>query len=156
MSENMRIVNYLLCAICAVTLLSACEFDEHTFKPEPPADSQSYVGLLTVDQNDGTFFEKENVDVEIELNDDGTMDIIMYKVKFASGMPIELNMTIPGVSYTVEGSAYSLSGDGIVPLALGGKFEKFTITALQGHLSADAMELMFNCGEYPVVYRSNK
>ena len=77
----------------------------------------------------------------------------MYKVKFANGMPIKLDMVVEGVYYTeATDGTLTLSGDGIVPYAMGGPFEKYTITNLKGEITDTVMSLDFMCGEYPVTY----
>ena len=51
---------------------------------------------------------------------------------------------------------YVLAGNGIVPYAMGGPFEQFTITNLVGAITDDTMTLNFMCGEYPVTYSGTK
>jgi hypothetical protein len=81
----------------------------------------------------------------------------MYKVKFASGMPIKLDMVVEGVDYeSYNTDCYTISGDGIVPYAMGGPFEKFTITNLIGAITNKTFSMSFMCGEYPVTYEGTK
>lgn len=151
----MKLVNYIISALCALAVLTACENDDNTQndnKPTPPAKEQSFIGTIKVDQNDGSIFEKEGVEVEYKLNNEISMDIVMHKVKFAEAMPIELDMTIPGVSYLITDKYYGVSGDNIIPLAMGGEFPQFTITDMTGVISDKTMELTFMCGEYYVEY----
>ena len=111
---------------------------------------------MVVDQNDGTTFTQAEVEVDYEISDDGKLNFVMYKVKFATGMPLKLDMVVEGVDFTETDGVYTLSGDGIVPYAMGGPFEKYTITNLTGLITNDTMTLSFMCGEYPVTYNGTK
>jgi hypothetical protein len=110
---------------------------------------------MTVDQNDGTTYTQEEVQVDYEILD-GKLNFVMYKVKFADGMPIKLDMVVEGVDCIGAVGHYVLTGDNIVPYAMGGPFEKFTITNLVGAITNDTMTLSFMCGEYPVTYSGKK
>ena len=110
---------------------------------------------MTVDQNDDTLYTQEEVEVDYEILD-GKLNFVMYKVKFADGMPLKLDMVVEGVDCIGAAGHYILAGNNIVPYAMGGPFEKFTITSLEGEVSANAMSLSFICGEYPVTYEGTK
>ena len=148
----MRVMRNILCSLCAALLFVSCEGDVfETIIGDNSDHDAVYVGDVVVDQNDGTTYTKNEVEVSYTLNDDGTLDIFMKKVKFAQAMPA-INMEIPNVAIVDSGSMMTLSGDGIVPIAMGGKFEKYTITKLAGSISKAEMSLSFICGEYPVTY----
>ena len=133
----------------------SCENGEHNALPPKPDAQECYIGTMTVDQNDGTSYTQEEVKVDYEILD-GKLNFVMYKVKFAEGMPIKLDMVVEGVDcFGVVGN-YVLAGDNIVPYAMGGPFEKFTITDLYGSITNDTMNLSFMCGEYPVTYTGTK
>ena len=120
--------------------------------PTKPVDEECYIGTLSVDQNDGTFYHQSNVKTTYEISAEGRLSFAMYNVKFAEGMPIKLNMFVDGVEFIEEDGQYTLSGNGLVPYAMGGPFEKFTITNLTGTLTEESFSLEFLCGEYPVTY----
>ncbi len=153
----MRFINYLLSTIATLIIATSCDtgYIDNGEHPEPPTSDRRYIGTMSVDQNDGTIFVQESVEVEYMLFDDSTMDIVMYQVKFAKAMPLKLDMTIPGVSSPAIENGYALSGDNIVPLALGGEFEKYTITDMEGTIDENTMTLSFMCGEYPVTYEGS-
>jgi hypothetical protein len=111
---------------------------------------------MVVDQNDGSFYEQDDVEVNYELREDGKLNFVMYKVKFASGMPLKLDMVVEGADYTENNGTYTISGDGLIPYAMGGPFEKFTITNLRGTITSESCTLDFICGEYPVSYNGNR
>lgn len=119
--------------------------------PTKPVE-ECYIGTLSVDQNDGTFYYQSNVKTTYEISAEGRLSFAMYNVKFAEGMPIKLNMFVDGVEFMEEDGQYTLSGNGLVPYAMGGPFEKFTITNLTGTLTEESFSLEFLCGEYPVTY----
>lgn len=151
----MKYINLLFSALCAVMLTTACENGNNNDLPNNPEESKCYKGEMTVDQNDGTFYTQEDVEVDYEIKDD-KLNFVMYKVKFANGMPIKLDMVVEGVDYTKDDGKYTLTGDGIVPYAMGGPFEKFTITKLTGEITDTEFTLDFMCGEYPVTYEGTK
>lgn len=142
----------LILSLLALVMLSvACENGHNNDLPNKPEEEGCYKGLLTVDQNDGTLYKQSDVEVDYELKG-GKLNFVMYKVKFANGMPIKLDMVVEGVDYTDVDGTLTLSGDGIVPYAMGGPFEKYTITTLLGEITDKTMSLDFMCGEYPVTY----
>jgi hypothetical protein len=110
---------------------------------------------MIVNQNDGTFYTQEDVKVDYEIID-GKLNFVMYKVKFADGMPLKLDMVVEGVDCMGAVGNYVLAGNDIIPYAMGGPFEKFTITNLVGAITNDTMTLSFMCGEYPVTYSGKK
>ena len=142
--------------MCAMMIV-ACENGDNNNLPNKPVEKRCYMGTMTVDQNDGTMYTQDDVEVDYELQDDGKLNFVMYNVKFATGMPLKLDMVVEGVSYySKDGDVYTLSGDGIVPYAMGGPFEKFTITKLTGTITDNTMSMSFMCGEYPVTYEGTK
>ena len=150
----MKTLRFLLLSLLSLAFV-ACENGENNALPSKPEKGECYTGTMTVDQNDGTFYTQEEVEVDYEILD-GKLNFVMYKVKFASGMPIKLDMVVEGVDYTESDGVYTLSGDNLIPYAMGGPFEQFTITSLEGEVSANAMSLSFICGEYPVTYEGTK
>lgn len=136
-------------------LFASCENGEHNTLPPNPVEKECYVGTLTVDQNDGTFYTQEDVKIDYEIID-GKLNFVMYKVKFAQAMPLKLDMVVEGVDCLGAIGNYVLAGNGIVPYAMGGAFEKYTITELVGAITNNTMTLSFKCGEYPVTYEGRK
>lgn len=151
----MKYINLLFSALCAVMLTTACENGNNNDLPNNPDESKCYKGSMTVDQNDGTVYTQEDVEVDYEIKGD-KLNFVMYKVKFANGMPIKLDMVVEGVNYTEVNGTYTITGDDIVPYAMGGPFEKYTITNLTGIITDTEFTLDFMCGEYPVTYEGAK
>lgn len=146
----------LLFSLAVMSLVFvACENGDNNALPSKPDTKECYIGTMTVDQNDGTFYTQDEVKVDYEILD-GKLNFVMYKVKFADAMPIKLDMVVEGVDCIGAVGHYVLAGNGIVPYAMGGPFEKFTITNLAGLITDDTMTLSFMCGEYPVTYSGTK
>ena len=150
----MNTLRLLLLSLTSL-LFVACENGENNALPPKPDNRECYTGTMTVDQNDGTFYTQRDVQVDYEILD-GKLNFVMYKVKFANAMPIKLDMVVEGVDCIGAVGHYVLAGNGIVPYAMGGPFEKFTITNLVGAITNDTMTLSFMCGEYPVTYEGTK
>ena len=141
----MKIRNIIYALLCGVLLIS-CENGENNELPPKPIEKQCYKGTMTVDQNDGSFYTREYVEVDYEIKD-GVLNFVM---------PLKLDMVVEGVTYSESPEGYTLTGDGIVPYAMGGPFEKYTITSLQGSITESRFSLSFNCGEYPVTYEGSR
>lgn len=150
----MKLTKMFVGALSLLMLATACENGHNNDLPNNP-DNTCYIGTMDVNQNDGTVYTQQDVEVDYEIKD-GKLNFVMYKVKFASGMPVKLDMVVEGADYVETATGYTVSGDGIVPYAMGGPFEKFTITQLEGEITDNTMTLNFMCGEYPVVYSGTK
>lgn len=150
----MNRLRFFLLALLSLTFV-ACENGENNALPPKPEQGECYTGTMTVNQNDSTFYTQEDVEVDYEILD-GKLNFVMYKVKFANGMPIKLDMVVEGVDCIGAVGHYVLTGDNIIPYAMGGPFEQFTITQLTGLITNDTMTLSFMCGEYPVTYSGTK
>lgn len=146
----------LFFGLTLMTLIGvACENGHNNDLPNNPEETKCYKGTMVVDQNDGTNYTQEDVEVDYEIKD-GKLNFVMYQVKFAKGMPLKLDMVVEGADYVENDGTYTISGDGIVPYAMGGPFEKFTITELNGTITDTEFEMEFMCGEYPVTYAGTK
>ena len=150
----MKTLKFLILSLVSLAFM-ACENGENNALPSKPDKGECYTGTMTVDQNDGTFYTQEDVEVDYEILD-GKLNFVMYKVKFANGMPIKLDMVVEGVDCIGAVGHYVLAGNDIVPYAMGGPFEQFTITNLVGAITDDTMTLSFMCGEHPVTYSGTK
>ena len=151
----MKLTKLILSIMASAVLFASCENGDHNTLPSKPIEKECYIGTMTVDQNDGTFYTQEDVEVDYEIID-GKLNFVMYDVKFAKAMPLKLNMVVEGVDCLGAIGNYVLAGNGIVPYAMGGPFEKFTITELVGAITNNSMTLSFKCGEYPVTYEGRK
>lgn len=150
----MKTLRFFLLTLSSL-ILFGCENGDNNALPSKPDDNECYKGTMTVDQNDGTFYTQEDVEVDYEILDD-KLNFVMYKVKFAEAMPIKLDMVVEGVDCLGAVGNYVLAGNNIVPYAMGGPFEKFTITNLNGLITNNTMTLSFMCGEHQVTYISTK
>ena len=151
----MKIAKLILSIMFSALLFASCENGEHNTLPTKPEEAECYIGTLTVDQNDGTTYTQEDVKIDYEIID-GKLNFVMYEVKFSENMPIKLDMVVEGIDCLGVVGNYVLAGNSIVPYAMGGKFEKYTITELVGAITNSTMNLSFKCGEYPVTYEGRK
>lgn len=139
----------ILTLIALVSVLSAC----HITSKEPEIKDQETAyeayGVLTIPTSG---FTKENLRTKVILVDDELLDIYMFEVKFATMMPVTIDMVISNVSYTKTGSMIEFYGDSIVPTAGNKPYEKYIVTDLKGSISADSLCLTNNYGETPSVY----
>ncbi|MDR0506323.1 MAG: hypothetical protein LBH32_05860 [Dysgonamonadaceae bacterium] len=150
----MKNLNFLLIAIMAL-LITACNKDEP--KDESIVVSEgTYVGKLTVDQNDGTFYTQENVSVVFLPETKGKAEIKMLQVSFSAKMPLKLDMTIPNITTSEISEGLSLSGDSIVPLAMGGEFPQYTITKMTGKVQPQTLSIALKCGVFPLTFSGIK
>jgi len=145
----MKQLKFLLIITIAV-LTGACEEKEPANDPVT-VEGGTYIGTLTVDQNDGIFYTQDNVSITLEV-EENSATIKMQQVSFASGMPVKLDMTIPSITVIVVPEGLLLNGDGIVPLAMGGEFPAYTIKGMTGEVTPETIYLNMMCGVYPLTF----
>ncbi len=113
-------------------------------------NSVNYVGTITVGDN---VFSEDSISIETSKLASGKMNIKLLQVKFAQAMPLRLDMEINGIDYVKENDGtYTLTGNNIVPIAMGGEFPAYTITNLNGTIIDSILTLNMTCGSYPVNY----
>lgn len=149
----MKHLKFLFLAVLAIAFI-ACDKDKDPKKEDKTLDvtEGTYVGVVSIDQNDGTFYTQDSIKVEVLKTDDNTITLTMRKVKFAERMPMTLDMTIAGVITESTASEILMSGENIIPTAMGGKFPEYTITALDGKLTSESISFSMMCGVYPLTY----
>lgn len=140
--------------IFSVTSCTEPEDDNNDPKKPDVTNQNTYVGRLTVNQLNGTDFVMDSVRISLTANDTtNTMVMIMYQVKFSPRMPLNLDMTVKNIAYASNQNEYTLSGDSIVPYAMGGAFATYTITNLNGTMVGDSLKLSMKCGQYPLTFK---
>lgn len=146
-----RMILAAAAALLAV-FMTGCSKDNSGDSPViDPVEPASYTGTLKV-TSDGVENTTENVHVSVSFQENGTVDILFHKVKFVPQMPVTLDVTVPGVSSEAKDGVYHLSGEDIIPVAMGMPYEKFKVTGLSGTLNEDIMSLSLNFGQYPTSY----
>lgn len=143
----MKLLNAFLIAAISV-VAAACSKNEPVTIIETPAETV-YSGTMTVVAGG-----KDNVseNVNVNLQDDGTATIIFNKVKFVPQMPVSLDVTVPGVTCETRENEIILSGDDIVPLAMGMPYAKYNVTSLNGKITAGKLTVSLNFGEFATSY----
>lgn len=148
----MKLKTFFRMILCSVALLSfvACTDEKET--PSFIDDGKiCYMGDVVV--SDNTSFTDKDIVVELTFDEASkTVEMLIKQVKFAEAMPIRLDMTVQGISYTEAGSDITIAGNNIVPQAMGGPFPKYTITNLSGKVTGEGMVFSMICGELPVSY----
>lgn len=143
----MKLLNAFLIAAVSV-VAAACSKNEPVKIIETPAETV-YSGTMTVVAGG-----KDNVseNVNVNLQDDGTATIIFNKVKFVPQMPVSLDVTVPGVKCECRKNEIILSGNDIVPLAMGMPYAKYKVTSLNGKITAGKLTVSLNFGEFATSY----
>lgn len=139
---------FLFAAVLVVA--AACSKNEPVKIIETPAETV-YSGTMTV-VADGKDNISENVKVNVSFQEDGTATIIFNKVKFVPQMPVSLDVTVPGVTCEIRKNEIILSGNDIVPLAMGMPYEKYKVTSLSGKIIAGKLTVSLNFGEFATSY----
>ena len=143
-------IKALSIALAALALI-ACE---KTPKPIVP-EQADYVGTLTVEATAGTVVNAE-ARVEFLPYQDGSAELTLYEVKFSPRMPLTLDVTIPGITLTSTPEKVILSGDDIVPFALGGNYPDYKVTELQGEVVGDKLTVSLKFGGIQTTYEGQK
>lgn len=78
---------------------TACNTEDDT---RTPPQTANFGGTLTVTSNNtpsAAPFELKDVHFEIAQNEDGTFNLTMHEIRFATSMPMSLNIVIPALKY---------------------------------------------------------
>lgn len=143
----------LIALAIAILGLASCH---KTPQPHELPPQDIYLGTMSVDYEGGVV---DNPDIQVAFlpSEDGKhADIIIYKIKFVPKMPVRIDVTIPGVALAEEPSGYSFSCDNVVPLALGGEYPKYNVTALSGTLKGADLSFGLNFGAYPTRFNGTR
>ena len=108
------------------------------------AAAQTYIGTMTVDG-----YKREKVKVTLKKTEKEGIVLTMYSVKFARLMPVKIDFDMRQMK--LENGR--LTADGVVPVAKGKHYEKYTIHRLNG--TATSKELSFSCtmGDKPFKFK---
>ena len=133
--------------LAALAALFSCT---KTPQEEPLPSRGNYIGTVSVDWQGGSF-DNENIAVDYIPSQDGkSADIVIYKIKFVPAMPVTIDVTVPGVTVSRDGDKIVLSGNDIIPTAMGGApYERYKVTNLSGTVSADKLDFSLKFGDSP-------
>jgi len=152
--NKMKIV---LLAALVVMAFASCDKEEDQKEDVVEVVSETYVGKLSVDQTDGTFFTMDSVSVDVNpVDGDSTVVMVMHGVTFSARMPVALDMTVNGIAYTSTTTNVSLSGNNLVPIAMGGEFPAYTITNYAGTITDGKLSFSMVCGKFPLTFTGSK
>ena len=146
-------LNRMILAFAALALL-ACNKEEKNEKPV--AEAGDYKGVVTVEASSGTF-DNEDIEVNFTPSEDGaTATITINKIRFVPQMPVTIDVTIPNVGLTSTKDGFQLACDNVIPLAMGGEYERYTVTNLTGTLKDDELAFSLNFGSTPTSFKGTK
>lgn len=138
---------FLLLVLAACT---ACNTEDDTQKPPQTA---KFGGTLTVTSNNTPSaepFELKNVVFEFARDEDGTFNMTMHEIRFASTMPMSLNIVIPKLKYAdTDGDGISEFTSTVTPIVpyIGGKpYSAFEIPEFESTLTTGGkLSVTFTC-----------
>jgi hypothetical protein len=144
----------LLLVLMLCTFAVACtEEKENNNTTIEQTNSVNYIGTITVGEGNDVFSE-DSISIQTSKLVSAKMNIKLLQVKFAQAMPLRLDMEINGIDCVKENDGtYTLTGNNIVPIAMGGEFPTYTITNLNGTIVDSIFDVTMTCGSYPVAYR---
>lgn len=139
----------------AATLVAGCS--KITEEPEPdPFGGASYKGVVSVEFAGADY---DNSDILVDVTPDegaGTLTIDIHQIKFVPQMPVTVDVTVPGVSYSEKGGVLTFSGDGIIPLSGVVPVERYLVSGLTGTIKEDSCTFSLNFGSYPTKFTGSK
>ena len=146
-------LNSMILVLAALVLL-ACNKEEKN--ETPVAEAGVYKGVVTVEASSGTF-DNEDIEVNFTPSEDGaTATITINKIRFVPQMPVTIDVTIPNVGLTSTKNGFQLACDNVIPLAMGGEYERYTVTNLTGTLKDDELAFSLNFGSTPTSFKGTK
>ena len=93
-------------------------------------------------------------DVSFELQsstDESTLTLWIYAMRFP-GMPMAIDMTLPGIGYSSSGDTATLTAAEVIPYYGERPMEERKITMLRGTATAERLSLPFECMGYSLCY----
>ncbi len=116
----------------------------------------SYTGTVTVVYQ-GSDFDNENIKVDFIPSADGkTADIVLNQIRFVPNMPVQIDVTVPGVTLQPGEKDIVLTCAEVVPKALGGDYPRYTVTNLTGKIVGNEMTFSLKFGDSPTSFRGTK
>lgn len=150
---------YFLCVFTlAFSLFSCTDPDEDNQGQQQPDETSQHVfyGTLTVGPDSEQPFVMDSVKIAmVESDTTDNLTMIMYKVRFASRMPM-LDIKVEGIDAETNQDVTVLQADSIIPWAVNGYFATYIITNLDGDMTDDSLFVSMNCGTFPITYTGGR
>ncbi len=140
----------LLAITLTLGLLSCDKINTEIDKKTP-----KYCGTMIVGKNK----PQEDIEVQLATNKDSTiLEIKMLKIKFVDKMPVRIDLIIPGIAMkkTEVAGVYSFEAEEIIPFAMGGYWEKYTVYNINGTFNKEDLKYNFTCYESFTTYEGKK
>ena len=130
-----------LMLLATLIAIPACsDDDKEKFPPETPETpvAITYTGTLTVN---GDAYVKEDADCEITFAESGDkLTLNIYKVKFAEGMPVTIDLSVPGIDCSTENGKTIFSGSDIVPMMGVAPAEAYKFSTITGSIENSTLD----------------
>lgn len=141
---------YLITLLGIICLICSCEKPETTITEGSP----EFSGQMTV-LYEGEEFLQNDIKIQVEFDQSkSTVDIMLKKVKFVPAMPVKLDISILKVPVTLQDDgSWKISGDDIIPWAMGGPYDAYRVDDLKGTLTDTTCE--FSLGFYNTKKQAN-
>ena len=104
---------------------------------------------------------EDEISFKTQIGYRGTLDMHLLadpsqSYTYENGMPMAIDMTLPGIGYTSSGDTATLSADEVIPYYGERPMEERKITALRGTATAERLTLTFECMGYSLSYTGTK
>lgn len=136
----------LLYFFAAVICMAACQKAEDP--SELPDTAELYLGTVSVDYEDSVY-DNENIKVKLSEEEDGTMTLIIYRIKFVPKMPVTVTVTVKGIDFWKDGGKTFFAGDDIVPYSGIMPFSSRTVHQLEGTVDGEKLSFSLLFGDSP-------
>ena len=144
----------LLALFACLLFVAACNTeDEISFKTQIGYKGTLEMYLLA---DPTQSYSYDDVSFELQSStDESTLTLWIYDMQFP-GMPMAIDMTLPGIGYSSSGDTATLTADEVIPYYGERPMEERKITMLRGTATAERLSLTFECMGYSLCYTGRK
>ena len=145
-----------IAAIMAL-FLCGCEKNSDNGERQPQPGTLSFSGTMTVVFK-GETVPYEDVRIDVSYEEDETLSLLFYQVKFSPEMPVSLDVRVAGITYIDRDGVVTFSGNNIVPTygLVNTEKPEFTVTGLTGTIEDNVLRFSLNFGAFPTSYTGSR
>lgn len=144
----------LLALFACLLFAAACNTeDEISFKTQIGYKGTLEMYLLA-DPTQSYSYDDVSFELQSSTNE-STLTLWIYDMQFP-GMPMAIDMTLPGIGYSSSGDTATLTADEVIPYYGERPMEERKITMLRGTATAERLSLTFECMGYSLRYTGRK
>jgi len=147
--------------LMAISLMAMCfnscdsNDDDNNLPTQSLVSGTEFVGSTTISSS----YIQDPATYKVDLKDK-TLTLTLEKAQMSSAMPMQVDIVIPDISYTMTKENYTFSGENIIPTYLGQPFSQYAILSLNGSITRmedNSFQLSVNMvmGTYDVVILGN-